>query len=310
MDRLHPAAAVLGVLHAQRDQALQLDRVGADPAPAQMAAQGAGHRGHHHVVDRAAQLVLDRLEVVQRRPDPGEAPVGADRAVVGAGRGGLDPGPGQGAGGHGAVADPGHHPARGAQQGAGRALDLARSRALDQCLAEQLGRRRGGGGAASCARGRRGGGLGRAVEQHRDQVHAADPVHQRVVGLGQQGEPPALQALRPATAPTAACRGPAAGRTPGRPALAAAPRCRAGAARSRARGTRGSGAGRRPTSAGPAPAAPRPGAGGSGARGAGVARPRRPAPRGWAGRPRTASPRPRACARRRPPGAGRRRRGR
>ncbi len=194
VDGLHAGAGLL-VLDAQRDQALELDVVGADPPAAQVAAQRPGHDGHHHVVDRATQPVLDRLEVLQRGAHPGEPPMGADRAVVGARRGGPDPCPGQRPGGHGAVSHPGSDPARGPQDCPGGARHLPRRGALDQRLAEQL--RRGGEGARQPAPARVGGGrgVGRAVEQNRHQVHAGDPVHQRVVGLGQQDEAAVLQAL-------------------------------------------------------------------------------------------------------------------
>ena len=42
-------------------------------------AERARHRREHHVVDRAADRVLDALVVVEVAANPGKAPVGADR---------------------------------------------------------------------------------------------------------------------------------------------------------------------------------------------------------------------------------------
>ena len=141
----------------------------------------------HHVVDRAAELVLDRLDVAEARAHPGEAPVRADRArCTATGGAGFEPRPR-----HRADADE-RSRAAARRPGAGRAQrrahaahDLGRHRgALEQRLAEQLraGRRRAR--AASAARARGGvSGSARGVEQHGRDVDAGDAVHQRVVGL-------------------------------------------------------------------------------------------------------------------------------
>ena len=56
--------------HADRDHRLQLEPVGALPAAAQVAPERAGDGGQHHVVDGAAERVLDRLDVAQARRAP------------------------------------------------------------------------------------------------------------------------------------------------------------------------------------------------------------------------------------------------
>ena len=80
------AALHLGA-HAHRDHRLQLEPVGVVPAAAQVPAERAGDGGEHHVVDGAAERVLDRLDVAQLGAHPGEAAVRADRRRCTATRG-------------------------------------------------------------------------------------------------------------------------------------------------------------------------------------------------------------------------------
>ena len=54
------------------------------PRRRKVAPKRPGDDREHHVVDRAAELVLHGLHVAQGRPDPGEAPVRADPPVVAA----------------------------------------------------------------------------------------------------------------------------------------------------------------------------------------------------------------------------------
>ena len=90
--------------HAHRDHRLQLEAVGVLAAAAQVLAERAGDGGEHDVVDGAAELVLDRLDVGEVRAHPGEAPVRADRLVVGGGGSRVEAGPGHRADAHGGVA--------------------------------------------------------------------------------------------------------------------------------------------------------------------------------------------------------------
>ena len=90
--------------HAHRDHGLQLEAVGDLAAAAQVAAEGAGHGGQHHVVDRAAERVLDGLDVAQLGAHPGEAAVGPDGRVVGARRGRVEARPGHRAHAHRGIA--------------------------------------------------------------------------------------------------------------------------------------------------------------------------------------------------------------
>src|SRR5215208_6912935 len=108
-----------------------------------MTAETAGDRGQHDVVDGAAKRVLDRLDVAEPDPDPGDAPVRPDLAVVGRGGRRSDGAArkrAQAANGLERVAGELARPAEGV---ADRADDLAWLRsALEQRLAEQLRARR------------------------------------------------------------------------------------------------------------------------------------------------------------------------
>jgi hypothetical protein len=63
--RLPSAPRSTSARHAHRHHRLQLEAVGVLAAAAQVPAERAGDRGEHHVVHRAAELVLDRLDVAR-----------------------------------------------------------------------------------------------------------------------------------------------------------------------------------------------------------------------------------------------------
>src|SRR5436190_2566369 len=181
---------------AHRNHRLELEAVGVLALAAQMASQRAGDRRQHDVVDGPAELVLDRLQVGQLGAYPGKAAVGADWLVVGAARGGVDPRPGHRADPDGGLSGALQQAARAAYGGAGRAGDLGgNGRPLDEGLAEKLGPRGQRPRQPAVAGVRRRGRLGRCVEQHGDDVHARDPVDERVMGLGQDGEAATLEPL-------------------------------------------------------------------------------------------------------------------
>ena len=143
------------------------------------------------------ERVLDRLHVGEVRAHPGEAAVRPDRAVVGALRGGLEAGPGHGAHSHRGVARAREHPPRRAQDGAQRAARAQpapwRARPAPRRAAVRA-EGRGRGSQRSPGSGGRDG-LGRSIEQHRHDVDPGDAVDERVMGLGEQGKAPALDAL-------------------------------------------------------------------------------------------------------------------
>src|ERR671935_2859422 len=102
-----------------------------------MPAERPGDGGEHDVVDGAADLVLDRLQVAQLGPHPGEATVRTDRPVVEAARRRIDAGPGHGPDADGRLAGTLEQAPRAADGGTGRAHDLAGDRgALEEGLAE------------------------------------------------------------------------------------------------------------------------------------------------------------------------------
>ena len=175
---------------------LELQAVGVLAAPAQVLAERARHGGEHDVVDRAAQRVLDRLDVAQVGAHPGEAPMRSDVLVVRARGRRVEPRPGHGPNSDGGVARPGEDAARAAQNGTYRPSDLARDRrAFEQRLREQL--RAAGKRARKPALTAVGGGcrLARGVEQNRQDVDARDAVHECVVGLREHGEAVVLETL-------------------------------------------------------------------------------------------------------------------
>ena len=73
--------------HAHRYQRPQLELLGVEAAGAQVAGQGSGDGREDDVVDRAAELVLYPLQLVEVGARPCEAPVGTDLDVKGRGRG-------------------------------------------------------------------------------------------------------------------------------------------------------------------------------------------------------------------------------
>ena len=103
------------------------------------------------------------------------------------GRGGVDAGERRRANAHEAILQLPDRPPRCAQQGACATAHLAgHGRALQQRLAEQLRRARQRAGHPGNRRARGGGRLGRRVEQDGGDVHAGDPVDERMVGLCDQ----------------------------------------------------------------------------------------------------------------------------
>jgi hypothetical protein len=195
-DLVAQGAARLVGAHAHRHHRLQLESLHLLATAAQVAAQRAGDRCQHHVVDRPAERVLDRLDVGERQPHPGEAPVRANRRVVRALGRGVHPGPRH-------RADPGERrdggardPPRRAERGAHAAHDLGRDGgALDQRLGQQLCPRRQWARQPALGRLGRRRRVGRGVEQDARDVDPGDPVDQRVVGLRQHRE--AVAALEP-----------------------------------------------------------------------------------------------------------------
>ena len=167
-----------------------------------------------------------------------------------------------------------------------------------------------GGGSVPAHPDRMPSGPARGVEQHGGYVHPGDPVHQRVVGLGDQREAPARHPLDQPDLPQRLGAVQALGEEP-----PGEPLERRLVARPRQRGVAdvvvGLKWGRRSTPGAPGRAARTPGAGGSAARGAGGSARARRAPAVSARGLRRSSPTPRACARwSDPPGAGTRCRGR
>ena len=196
------------------------------PRELQPVAQRAADDGEHDVVDRAAERVLDQLEVVELGAHDREAAVRADLDVQRRVGRGVQAGPDDLAEALGRLARAGERGAR-----ARAARRRARSRAATPARRSPsarpprarppLGSRR---GLPRLVGVRRLGGHGREVEQHRREVDAGDAVDQRVVGLGDQREARRPRGPRPSTSPTAAWSGRAAGRRSARRAAAAAPR--------------------------------------------------------------------------------------
>ena len=160
-------------------------------APHQVPAQRERDHGQHDIVDRPGERVLDRLDLVERRVRPREAPVGADLAdVVGRRRRRSQARPGQRARADQGLRDPADGLARASHRGAQRAHELARvRRALEQGFDQESGA--GGRGPWVPGPGLR---LLRR-EQHAQDVHPRDTVDERVVGLGEKREPAAFDAL-------------------------------------------------------------------------------------------------------------------
>ena len=179
-----------------RDERAQLEPLGADAARAQPLLQRTRDRREHDVVDGAAERVLDALEVAQVLADPDEPAMRADLDVERGRRRGVERGPHD-------LAEPLERLARllqrlarvqrGVDDAAGR-LERQRGDAADAARRElEPARRR--------VRGpdrRRMVGPHRhraEVEQDGREVDAGDAVDERVVGLGDQREPAALEPL-------------------------------------------------------------------------------------------------------------------
>src|SRR3954471_24498038 len=162
---------------------------------AHVTAERAGDRGQDHVVDGAAQLVLDLLHVRERGAHPGKAPVRAVVVIEGA-PGSRDSRPGECPGGHDRLR-------RLAQRTPGTAHDAADStgdlawidRSLQQGLREQLGATRLWLGNPALEWLRLVGGLLLDVEEDRGYVNSGNAVDHRVVRLSDDGKAPALQPL-------------------------------------------------------------------------------------------------------------------
>jgi hypothetical protein len=189
-------ALVVGA-HRDRHERAQVQALGPHAAGAQPGAQAAGDDGEHDVVDRAAELVLDRLEVGEVVRDPGDPPVRRRRHLQRrrrrGGEGGLDEDVADALRALEDRADRGLRVQRaggGAERDAGRAGgDLHRGLGLELDVG---GRRRGLPrrlGLLDLAR------LGRDVEEHREDVDARHAVDERVVGLRDDREAVVLQAV-------------------------------------------------------------------------------------------------------------------
>ena len=170
--------------------------VGVVALAAQVLAQGHGHGGEHDVVDLAAQRILDRLQAGQVGVYPRVTAVGTDRHVERRGGRWVHARPGHRPDPHQAVAHAGGYLAWRPQGRPRPANHLpGHGGSLHQRPGQQLGR--GGhrtgcpGLVLGCHRGGRVGG----IEQDRGDVDARDTVHQRVVGLADQGKAVSGQAL-------------------------------------------------------------------------------------------------------------------
>ena len=190
--------ATLGVrANGYGDHRLQHEPLGVVALPAQVAPEREADRRKHDVVERAPERVLDRLELRELRVQERVAPVRADVDVERARRRRrANPRQGARADVPDALDQLGGDLARRPQQRARAAAHLGRNRrALHQRLAEQLrrpGQRLGRPRHRWCGRT---GGFGRGVEQDGRDVHPGDPVHERVMGLGDQREPATGHAL-------------------------------------------------------------------------------------------------------------------
>ena len=178
--------------HRLQGQALCVVALGA-----QIATERDADRCEHDVVERAAERVLDRLELSEVAVEEGVAPMRTDIDVERARRRGrADTGDRGGADAHEAILQLRGRPARCTEQRAGAAGHLGgHGRALEQSLAEQLGRSRQWPGGPGRRWARSSDRLCCGVEQDGGDVHAGDPVDERVVGLRDQGEAPACHAL-------------------------------------------------------------------------------------------------------------------
>ena len=182
--------------HGHRDQRAQLQPFGAHAAVAQPGPQPARHDGQHDVVDGPAERVLDELEIGQVVAHERQPPVRADRHVQRRLGRRVQARPRD-------LADPLERLLDGVQR-LGR-MGRRRERVagqLERQPHEPLHAARGQLQRARLVR--RPPRLAlvrgdlrdrRRVEEHGHQVDAADPVDQRVVGLGDQREAPALEAL-------------------------------------------------------------------------------------------------------------------
>jgi hypothetical protein len=81
-DLVAERSALVLSAHAHRHERFQLQIGDVLAAPHQVPAQCERDHGQHDIIDRPTERVLDRLDVVERRAYPCEAPVGPDLAGV------------------------------------------------------------------------------------------------------------------------------------------------------------------------------------------------------------------------------------
>ena len=179
-----------------RHHRLEADALGGLAVQPHVVAERAGHHRQHDVVDGPAERVLDRLELPEVRPYPGEPAVGADPHVERARRSGPKPRPGECAHAPERLAGaPGHRP-RAAQRRPDAAHDLAGyRRALEQRVGKQLGAARQRAREPRLVGRRHRQRVRRGIEQHGCDVDAGDPVDKGVMRLGQHREAVAGETL-------------------------------------------------------------------------------------------------------------------
>jgi hypothetical protein len=180
--------------HRDRHHRLELG-VGVVAVREEVGAQRAGDDREHDVVDRAAERVLDRLEIREVAVDPGEPAVRPDAHVQRRRRRTAQPSLGD----RGQAADrlrPGGDGPLGVADRAGRRAGQVDGpgSTLGHRVGEQHRPGRLGPRDPRLGR-RRGGRIGVEVEQHGREVDARDPVHERVVGLADQREAPVVHAV-------------------------------------------------------------------------------------------------------------------
>ena len=165
-------------------------------ARAHVAAERSGDGGEDHIVDGAAELVLDLLHVRERGAHPGEAAMRADVEVEGA-LGSGDARPGEGAGGGDGLGRLAQRAPRPSHDPADAADDLARvDGPLRRAPRESSWARLGSGdGDPALGRSGRVDRLLLGVEEDGGDVNPGDAVDHAVVGLADDREAVALQAL-------------------------------------------------------------------------------------------------------------------
>ena len=193
------AELVVLVARADRDghERAQLQPLGAHAARAQPLLQRAGDDGEHDVVDRAAERVLDLLDVASSWRTVTSRRCGPISTLSGVDGAGFRPA-------HTTSPRPSSASRVSCSAADGRVAAPTRARPSPRAGARAPRARRGRPSArrsawaagvharSPCSTAR---GLGREVEEHGGEVDAGDAVDQRVVGLGDQREAPALQAV-------------------------------------------------------------------------------------------------------------------